>query len=728
MAVDLSTLGGAGAQFFDNNGVPLAGGKLYSYAASTTTPKATYTSSSGNVPHTNPIILDSSGRVPSGGEIWLTSGEPYKFVLETPTSILLGTWDNIYGYTTGTADASSEVQTATAGQTLFVLNSMAYNPGTNTLAVYIDGVNQVVNNSYIETNATSVTFVSGLHEGAVVKFSKINIGATDANVVSYEPGFLGSVATTVADKLQQYVSVKDFGAVGDGVADDTTAIQDAINYAAPIGKSIFVPAGQYLFTDLTLPQQHGGIEIFGEAYNSEFNLENDIYRGSVLVSTQASGNIISCDGGAGYSNRGIRLRDLSISVETSGFAIYLRNAPEQTILENLTILNKNLLGGSGVCLESCWVGTTVRNCVIRGVKGGSNIGLKVFNAIKAGGFVCENSSISQFYKGVEFGAFMYQATIRQTGMEQNIYGIWVTGGENNLTLDTCHFEFNEDIAIYADNSQGIRITRCSFYRNAESASGTQADIYVAAGPSNYNYNLRIQDCYHFGLSSNGTFIYNPNCSYNQGVIDNNIITIIPGATSTTGLNLASGSIENWQVTNNVFDACATPYVNAGLSKQFSSGLGATNSIRFPAVPILSSDPNTLDDYEEGTWTPVLGGDTGTSGQTYDYQQGYYLKIGKTVYFTFAVKLINKGTVTAEAILSGLPFTIAGQRGAGGAFISDFENLGINVVNLSLRTHEASTQCYFRHLTAAASSMTYPLANNLLTNTTMIHGGGFYSVA
>lgn len=248
MAVDLSTLGGAGAQFFDNNGVPLSGGKLYSYAASTTTPKATFTSSAGNVPHTNPIILDSSGRVPSGGEIWLTSGEPYKFVLETPTSILLGTWDNIYGYTTGTADASSEVQTATAGQTLFVLNSMVYNPGTNTLAVYIDGVNQVVNNSYIETNSTSVTFVSGLHEGAVVKFSKINIGATDASVVSYEPGFTGSVATTVADKLQQYVSVKDFGAVGDDVTDDTAAIQAAIDYMASIGGTILFPAGTYKVT------------------------------------------------------------------------------------------------------------------------------------------------------------------------------------------------------------------------------------------------------------------------------------------------------------------------------------------------------------------------------------------------------------------------------------------------------------------------------------------------
>ena len=77
MAVFLSPVGGAAAQFFTNNGVILSGGKLYTYAAGTTTPAATFTSSSGNTNHTNPIILDSAGRVP-GGEIWLNA-PPYKF-------------------------------------------------------------------------------------------------------------------------------------------------------------------------------------------------------------------------------------------------------------------------------------------------------------------------------------------------------------------------------------------------------------------------------------------------------------------------------------------------------------------------------------------------------------------------------------------------------------------------------------------------------------------------
>lgn len=96
MAVNLSSLGGAAAQFFDNSGVPLAGGKLHTYATGTTTPQATYTSSSGVTPHANPIILDSAGRVP-GGEIWLTDNLTYKFVIETSTGVLLGTYDNVPG-------------------------------------------------------------------------------------------------------------------------------------------------------------------------------------------------------------------------------------------------------------------------------------------------------------------------------------------------------------------------------------------------------------------------------------------------------------------------------------------------------------------------------------------------------------------------------------------------------------------------------------------------------
>ena len=63
MTLFLSPLAGAGQQFFDNSGDPLTGGLLYTYAAGTTTPQSTFTTSAGTTPHSIPIILDAAWRL-----------------------------------------------------------------------------------------------------------------------------------------------------------------------------------------------------------------------------------------------------------------------------------------------------------------------------------------------------------------------------------------------------------------------------------------------------------------------------------------------------------------------------------------------------------------------------------------------------------------------------------------------------------------------------------------
>lgn len=85
---------GNGQQFFDNNGVPLSGGLIYTYQAGSSTPLTTYTTNNGTIPNTNPIILDAAGRTPN--EIWLQTGYSYKFVLQTSTGVTLQTLDNLY--------------------------------------------------------------------------------------------------------------------------------------------------------------------------------------------------------------------------------------------------------------------------------------------------------------------------------------------------------------------------------------------------------------------------------------------------------------------------------------------------------------------------------------------------------------------------------------------------------------------------------------------------------
>ena len=164
MAVNLSPVGGVAAQFFTNTGAVLTGGKLYTYLAGTTTPTPTYTTSAGNVARTNPIVLDAAGRVPDSGEIWVTAGVVYKFVLTDSNDVLIGTYDNIQSQT-----------------------------------------------------------------------------GTDASLVTYTPAGTGAVTTTVQAKLNQNVSVIDFGADPTGAADSTTAIQNALSQS----NVVTVPKGTY---------------------------------------------------------------------------------------------------------------------------------------------------------------------------------------------------------------------------------------------------------------------------------------------------------------------------------------------------------------------------------------------------------------------------------------------------------------------------------------------------
>lgn len=192
MAVNLSPVGGVAAQFFDNSGNVLTGGKLYTYLAGTTTPAVTYTTNSGLIAQPNPIVLDAAGRVPNSGEIWLTDGVSYKFILQDQNSVQIATWDNIVGINSnfvsyGTQD---EKQVATQSQTTFTLTTMTYTPGGNTLSVFINGSKQIVTLNYLETSSTVVTFIDGLNVGDEVEFTTVvstNVNAINAGTTAQRP-------------------------------------------------------------------------------------------------------------------------------------------------------------------------------------------------------------------------------------------------------------------------------------------------------------------------------------------------------------------------------------------------------------------------------------------------------------------------------------------------------------------------------------------------------------
>ena len=128
-------------QFFDRNGKPLASGKLYSYVAGTTTPKATYVSSTGAA-NTNPVILDAAGRA----EIWLDLTTSYKFILKDRNDVQQWSVDQITdwggNYASGTTTLSGDVGgafTATVVDSIQGIAISTTDPTANQVLKYTGG-------------------------------------------------------------------------------------------------------------------------------------------------------------------------------------------------------------------------------------------------------------------------------------------------------------------------------------------------------------------------------------------------------------------------------------------------------------------------------------------------------------------------------------------------------------------------------------------------------------
>ena len=448
MAVNLSPVGGVAAQFFDNNGVPLAGGKLYTYAAGTTTPVTAYTSSQGVTAWSNPIILNSAGRVSGSGEIWITDGILYKFVLETSTGVLIATYDNISGINSNFIAFTSqqEIVTATASQTVFNL-SISYQPGTNSLSVFVDGVNQYgpgAQYAYTETDSDTVTFTSGLHVGAEVKFTTTQqqgAGAVDASQVTYDPPFTGSVATNVEAKLAQTVSVVDFGAVGDGVTNASSAFTAALTAS----KSISIPSGDYLLSSSVTTD--APVVINGLDADSSL-----LTGGLVIDSTQTRyGYVLNVNLDGPNTGTGIGLTvDETHRMKFDGVTAreYLNGAEFNYAYLNVLINCEFAFNGTGALFKNFTNGTTAYSCTFAN---NTNHGATVKSSQKFMFHGCD------FENNTNYGIVVDSA---DNGTLQNLNG----------TVDSCYFENNASDVIVGSGANAVKTAGWVFKDNCHLGS------------------------------------------------------------------------------------------------------------------------------------------------------------------------------------------------------------------------------------------------------------------
>jgi hypothetical protein len=315
MTVNLSLLGGAGWQFSDNNGSPLSGGLLYTYVAGTTTPQATYTSNTGNTANTNPIVLDSAGRVQ--GEIWLTQGQSYKFVLKTSVSTTLGTYDNI----AGAADPAG------------IYAALAASSGSSLIG-------------YLPAGASAVATIvqSKLRESVSV----LDFGAVADGNLSADTG-----------------------------TNNSTAFNLALAYASSIGAgSVYIPNGNYkLFTAITIPQ---GVTLRGAGRHcttlfapASFNTTGGIINFGVgtvshglcdLALLAPPGGVVGT-GTSGVGIFGNRNGTFIERIWVSGYNVNILLANTDIFVLD-SVIEECTSGGIGIDMNSVANDINIANCVI----------------------------------------------------------------------------------------------------------------------------------------------------------------------------------------------------------------------------------------------------------------------------------------------------------------------------------------------------------------------------
>lgn len=286
-------------QFFDNLGNPLVSGTLYAYLAGTSTPTNMFSDNAGTVAGTS-VVLDSRGEPTTFKLIWIDSTKNYKFVLKDSTGTTIWTIDNIDG-----GVAAADVDIVDAG-------------------------------GYY----TATTVEGALQEAATGLY--------------YKQGSTGSVATTVQTKLRETVSVKDFGAVGNGVTDDTAAIQAAID----AGKNLFFPAGTYIVSSTITATSYNNATVSGNATIKAKDASDFSYLIDFTGTTNVS--IVGMTFDANKSARGSAVNILStIKVNTTTNCLLL-----DCIFQNSlgTASSSVAVSASGGCVGLKVIGCSFLDC------------------------------------------------------------------------------------------------------------------------------------------------------------------------------------------------------------------------------------------------------------------------------------------------------------------------------------------------------------------------------
>jgi len=239
---------------------------------------------------------------------------------------------------------------------------------------------------------------------------------------------------------------------------------------------------------------------------------------------------------------------------------------------------------------------------------------------------------------------------------------WEIGRDNTSTGD---FTFN----LNSSEKTRIDISGRLLVGTSDGSGGVSK--LVVQGASNGSAVGVAQISYN-GLSS-AVLAANTDIGYLRFTDQGSNSGVFAQITASTDATTGSGDYPGRLVFSTTADGAATPTERMRIT--------STGQVRLAGAGITfngdTAAANELDDYEEGTWTPSLGGNT-----TYNYQQGNYTKIGRFVYIRGALSVATLGTGSTTDI-TGLPFSTGSITGRFGGNVHYFDTTAVNVLNLTV---------------------------------------------
>jgi hypothetical protein len=405
--------------FTDKSGSPLDNGYLYFGEVNKnpeTNPIQVFYDSAFTQPAAQPLRTSNGYVMRNGSPALIYANSQFSVTIRDKNNALVIYSPVGYGVDPATATSGSVTVQDQTGDGTTVSFGMGASPNTkNATNVYIDGVYQEKDTYSISGSTITFSEAPPLNSGIeIVSQESPLIGGLAAGQVSYNQGGLGAVNTTVKAKLQETVSVKDFGAVGDGVVDDTSAFQAAIDYCKTSGLILHVNPGTYKLT-------------------------------STLDMNDGYDNAVSLVGMGGFSNEPVLEFQDGVTI-----GLLVKNS-KNTLIQDLSIDISNVTNDAvGILWYGVWH-SKMSNVIVRGA-GKTDPASNPTHYGIALRPTYNDASVTSKTSAVDLEAILSAATATNQGVYWNIferldigncsYGLTLYGGEGGTNPRTNQNQFN----------------------------------------------------------------------------------------------------------------------------------------------------------------------------------------------------------------------------------------------------------------------------------------------